>query len=78
MIVGHTHKGTVTKPAKIVIDPRNDLISIKPFTVVTSQSWMNYGGYAMQKMLLPASNSSSENGQKLWVGLKNKEIKVIW
>ena len=78
LIVGHTHKGTITKPAKIVIDPRNDIISIKPFTVVTSQSWMNYGGYAMQKMLLPASSSSSENGQKLWVGLKNKEIKVIW
>lgn len=79
LIVGHTHKGVVSKPAKIVIDPRNDKVSIKPFTVLTSQAWMNYGGYAMQKMMLPASSASSEYAQKLVLEKgKNKNIKVIW
>lgn len=78
LIVGHSHKGTVTKPSKIVIDPRNNYISFKPFTVITSQSWLSYGGYAVQKMLLPASNSSAENGQKLLLDKKEKNIKVVW
>lgn len=80
LIVGHTHKGAVSKPAKIVIDPRNDTVSIKPFTVITSQSWLSYGGYAMQKMLLPASNASADGGQKLVLSDKprQKEIKVVW
>ena len=38
LIVGHSHKGTVSKPSKIVIDPRNDTVTIKPFTVINSQS----------------------------------------
>ena len=80
LIVGHTHKGAVTKPAKIVIDPRNDTVSIKPFTVITSQSWLSYGGYAVQKMLLPSSNASADNGQKLILNKQrnNKSIKVVW
>ena len=78
LIVGHTHKGTVSKPAKIVIDPRNDVVTIKPFTVVTSQSWLSYGGYAVQKMLLPASNSCSDGGQKIILPKKNKALSVIW
>lgn len=78
LIVGHTHKGMVSKPSKIVIDPRNDTVSFKPFTVVSTQSWLSYGGYAVQKMLLPASNSSADYGQKLVLSRKNKLIKVIW
>lgn len=78
LIVGHTHKGTVSKPAKIVIDPRNDVVTIKPFTVVTSQSWLSYGGYAVQKMLLPASNACSDGGQKIILPKKNKSISVVW
>ena len=80
LIVGHTHKGTVSKPSKIVIDPRQNVVTIKPFTVISTQSWMSYGGYAVQKMLLPSSNATSENGQKLVLNadLHKKEIKVIW
>jgi len=78
LVVGHTHKGTISKPAKIVIDPRNDIVSIKPFTVVTSQAWMNYGGYAMQKMMLPASSASAEDGQKIVLEKKKKNIKIVW
>lgn len=58
LIVGHTHKPFVTQPAKIKIDPFNNKISIKPFKVVSSTSWLNFGGYAAQKMLLPASHAT--------------------
>ena len=78
LIVGHTHKGTISKPSKIVIDPRNNTVMFKPFTVISTQSWLNYGGYAMQKMLLPASNSSANNSQKLKFYKKKKVIEVTW
>ena len=80
LIVGHTHKGTVSKPSKIVIDPRNNVVLFKPFTVVSTQSWLTYGGYAMQKMLLPSSNATADNAQKLklYKKKKNKFIEVIW
>lgn len=57
LIVGHTHKPFVTQPSKIKIDPYNNKVDIKPFKVVSSSSWLNYGGYAAQKMLLPSSHA---------------------
>lgn len=55
LIVAHTHKPFVTPPAKIVICPQHDMASIKPFRVVNTTSWMNYGGYAARKMLTPTT-----------------------
>lgn len=57
LIVGHTHKPFVTQPSKIKIDPFNNKVSIKPFKVVCSTSWLQYGGYAMKSMLLPSSHA---------------------
>ena len=56
LILGHTHKPFTTQPGKIFIDPRNNIVSIKPFKVINTTSWMKYGGYAAQKMLLPSSH----------------------
>ena len=80
LIVGHTHKGAISKPSKIVIDPRNNVVSMKSFTVVSCQAWMNYGGYAAQKMLLPSTNATSEGSQKITLSSNNrkKAINVIW
>ena len=55
LIVGHTHKPFVTPPAKIVISGQHDMAYVKPFKVVNATAWMNYGGYAAQKMLTPTS-----------------------
>lgn len=57
LIVGHTHKPFVTDPVKVKIDPHNNRISFVPFRVVSVSSWLSYGGYAVQKMLLPAANT---------------------
>lgn len=56
-ISGHVHKAFVTQPAKILIDPRNNKVSLRPFKVICSTSWLSYGGYATQKMLTPSSFS---------------------
>ncbi len=72
LIVGHTHKPFVTQPAKIKIDTQNNKISFKPFKVVSSSAWLNFGGYAAQKMLLPSSHAH----QRITLCGKKKEILV--
>ena len=56
LIVGHTHKPFTTQPGKIQIDPRNNKVSIKPFKVISSTSWLEYSGYAARGMLLPTTH----------------------
>lgn len=72
LIVGHTHKPFITQPSKIVIDGHNNRVSVKPFKVVSSTSWLGYGGYAAQKMLLPASHAL----QTITLKANKKEIIV--
>ena len=77
LIVGHTHKGTISKPAKIVMDARNEQVYMTHYTVVSMVSWLNYGGYALRKMLLPAHVADP---QMLKLSAKNhrKKIEVTW
>lgn len=77
LIVGHTHKGTVSRPSKIVINPIKNVVSVKSYLVISSVSWLNYGGYAAQKMLLP---SECSNPQKLILEANSdrKNIEVRW
>lgn len=72
LIVSHSHKPMISQPAKILIDARNNKVSIKPFKVVVSTSWLDYGGYAVQKMLLPSSHAP----QIITLRGRKKEIKV--
>lgn len=72
LIVGHVHKPFVTQPGKIKINPHNNKISVVPFKVVSSSAWLDYGGYAAQKMLLPSSHAA----QTITLCGKKKEIKV--
>lgn len=74
LIVGHSHKGALTKPQKIVIDAQNKRVSYKDYTVITSTSWMDYGGYALRKMLSPASCQV----QTLSLKRNHKQVEVIW
>ena len=72
LVVGHTHKPFVTQPSKIKIDTHNNKVSVKPFKVVSSTSWLEYGGYAAQKMLLPTTHAM----QKIILKGDHKEIVV--
>lgn len=72
LIVGHTHKPFTTQPGKIYIDRQNNCVSVKPFKVISATSWLQYGGYAAQKMLLPTSHCP----QVLTLSGKKKEMLV--
>ena len=80
LIVGHTHKGTISKPQKIVIDPYNNKVTLKPFTVISMASWMSYGGYATQKMLLPSDHARADQPQKIVLSAQynKKRITTVW
>lgn len=72
LVVGHTHKPFITQPAKIMIDSRNNRVSVKPFKVVSMTSFLSWGGYAAQKMLPPTSYAP----QVITLRGRRKEIKV--
>jgi predicted phosphodiesterase len=72
LILGHSHKPFTTQPGKIKIDPYNNIVSVKPFKVISASSWLDYGGYAAQKTLLPSSHTV----QKLILSGGHKELRV--
>lgn len=72
VIVAHSHKPMISQPGKIVVDSRNNKVSVVPFKVVTATSWLTYGDYAMQKMLLPSSHAL----QKIVLSAYKKEMVV--
>lgn len=72
LIVGHTHKPFVTQPGKIKIDTQNNLVTVKPFKVISCSSWMEWGGYSAQKMLLPTAHMR----QSIKLSAYSKEMEV--
>lgn len=77
-IVGHTHKGIISRPSKLVIDPVNGIVEQRDYVVISCVSWMEYGGYAASKMLLPAAHSRP---QKILLGKNGygqKDIRIVW
>ena len=75
VIVGHTHKGTVSKPSKLVFDPYNNKVTLKEYVVISCVSWQRYAEYPLQKMLLPAATGTP---QILHLSDKDKNIEVRW
>jgi len=77
LVVGHSHKGIVTRPQRLVVDPNNNHVSAKSYLVVSAESWMQYGGYAARKMLQPAENSHPQR-LRLVSSKTSKRIEVLW
>lgn len=76
-VAGHVHKGTVTKPAKIIIDSRNKLVTMKHYVVVSCVPWLNFGGYAAKSMMLPSQVCDPQQ-LKLSADKHNKKITTTW
>lgn len=76
-VAAHVHKGTISKPAKIVIDGRNGCVRMKHYVVVSCVPWLNYGGYAARAQLLPAQVCDP---QRLYLSAdkNNKKIITTW
>lgn len=77
IVSGHVHKGFVSKPSKIVVDAKNNTVSMRHYTVLSCVSWLNYGGYAARAMLLPAKTSEPQK-LHLVCAEKNKKIITEW
>lgn len=75
LIVGHTHKGQISRPSKLVVDKTRNKISVQDMLVISCVSWQQYGGYAMQKMLQP---SATAKPQILTLKKKEHNISVLW
>ena len=80
LAVGHTHKGTITKPSKIVVDIHSNCVKQQSMTVISACSWLSYGGYAMRKMLLPSQAQDPDQPQTLLLGgtRYGRYIKTVW
>lgn len=78
LVVGHVHKGFISKPAKIEINIHTNRVSMKHYVVISCVPWLNYGGYAAKAMLLPAQTCDP---QKLTLTVdrsKTKKIITTW
>ena len=59
IVTGHTHKYFSTIPAKIVIDPQNEVIRQRNFACYNASAWQDYGGYGFKMMLKPGRKGAS-------------------
>lgn len=73
LVVGHTHKPSAVPVGKIFIDKHNNKISVVPWRLVVSTSWLGYAGYAGQKLLTPTVHCP----QEIILSGRKKDIKVI-
>lgn len=55
LMVGHTHKPLSFPSRKLKIDYRNKQVIYEQFKVVVATSWLDYGGYPIQKMMTPTA-----------------------
>lgn len=79
IITGHTHDGLVEKPAKIVFTKSNRVV-MKPLVSLTATSWLGFGGYAANSLLLPKATSDPQCLVLEWTGTNNRpgSIRVAW
>ena len=75
LIVGHTHKGQISRPSKMIADRHHGMVIVRDMLVLSCVSWQNYGGYALRKMLNP---SSVANPQILTLEERKHNISVTW
>ena len=75
VIAGHTHKGAITRPSKIVIDDINDMVTIKDYVVLSCVSWQAFGAYPLQQMMQPTTISRP---QSIRLISRPKEIELVW
>jgi len=73
LIVGHTHKPQNAPVGKIKVDTHNDRVSVVPWRLVVSTSWLGYAGYAGQKLLTPTVHCP----QQILLSGNRKELRVL-
>lgn len=72
LITGHTHKPLTFPVSKLVFDTHAKLVEQRQFVVVVASSFLDYGGYPVQKLLTPTAKTLTDvkiraynNGEKV-------------
>lgn len=80
LITAHSHKGSITKPAKMQFNANSLRMIRKTFACMTATSWQEYGGFPLQKMMSPAATSMDGDPQvaEFSGDMYNKKIKLTW
>ncbi len=60
LITAHTHKPLTFPVSKLVFDARAKRVLQKQFVVAVASSFLDYGGYPVQKLLPPAAKVMTE------------------
>ena len=60
LITGHTHKPMTFPVSKLVFDPFNRMVRQEQFTVVVASSFLDYGGYPVERLLTPTAKTLTE------------------
>lgn len=53
VFAGHLHNADALPKARLVLDPQNNKVITKPYNVVITPSWLEYGGYALRDLYQP-------------------------
>ena len=78
LVVGHVHKGFISKPGKIEINIHTNKVSLKHYVVISCVPWLYYGGYAAKSMLLPAQTCDPQRLKLTVNRCKTKKIVTTW
>lgn len=80
LITGHTHRGAMTKPAKMRFCENSLRMIPKVFGCITVTAWQEYGGFALQKMMNPAATAIDGGEQAAYLSgdMYNKYIRLSW
>lgn len=77
LILAHTHKPVAFPAAKLLF--RDGMVQRKQFVVAVASSFLNYGGYPVQKLMTPTAQTTTEIllEYKLVVGNAKTNIRVL-
>lgn len=75
MVTGHIHQPNSAFPSKVVIDSKNEVVTMRDFTHITVPSFQSLGGYTLKAMYLP---QSSTKFPVIRLDGKIKEVGVSW
>lgn len=60
LITGHTHKPVTFPVSKLVFDGGAKTVLQRQFTVVVASSFLDYGGYPVEKLMTPTAKTITE------------------
>jgi len=75
LITGHDHQPQSYFPAKIVIDSKNETVSMKGFTRLVVSPFLKMGGYGMKAMYEPQDHTKIPI---IRLDGKKKDVNVLW